>query len=60
MHGPQGHFAKRNKSEQDKYCMTSLTCGILKKKKNHTHTYTRTAHRYREQTGGSPSQGVEE
>ena len=28
MHGPWGHYLKRNKSEKDKYCMISLICGI--------------------------------
>ena len=30
---PGGHYAKWNKSEKNKYCMVSLVCGILKKKK---------------------------
>ena len=33
MDGTEGHNAKWNKSEKDKYCMTSLIHGILKKKK---------------------------
>ena len=28
-----GHYAKWNNTEKDKYCMISLTCGSLRKKK---------------------------
>ena len=28
--------------EKDKYCMISLTCGILKRKKNQAHRFKRT------------------
>ena len=33
MDRPLGHHAKWNKTEKGKYCMISLICGILKKKK---------------------------
>ena len=32
MDGPGEYYAKWNKSEEDKYSMLSLTCGILKVK----------------------------
>ena len=44
MDGTEGHNAKWNKSEKDKYCMISLIRWNLKKKKNQ-------AHKYREQIG---------
>ena len=28
--GPRGYYAKYNKSDKDKYCMVSFTCGIKK------------------------------
>ena len=34
MDGTWRHLTKWNKSDKDKYCMISLICGILKKKKN--------------------------
>ena len=30
MDGPRGHYAKRCKSQKDKYCLISLVCGIPK------------------------------
>ena len=48
--GPQGHYARWNKSEKDKYYITSLIWGILKK--------IIKAHRYREQIGSYQRQGV--
>ena len=30
MNGLEGYYAKWNKSEKDKYCMTSFLCGIKK------------------------------
>ena len=32
MDGPSDYYAKQNKSEKDKHCMISVTCGIWKKK----------------------------
>ena len=32
MDGPGRHYAKGNKSENNKYCMTSLICGVKKNK----------------------------
>ena len=32
MDGPRGYYDKWNKSDKDKYCMTSLTCEISKTK----------------------------
>ena len=37
--------------EKDKYCMISLTCGILKRKKNQ-------AHRFKERIGRYQRQGM--
>ena len=36
MDGPGGHYAKWNKSEKDKHCITSHVCGIWKIQ---THAY---------------------
>ena len=36
MGGPWGHYAKRKKSEKDKYCMISLICEMWKKQKAQT------------------------
>ena len=41
MDGLGGHYAKRNQSEKDKYCMISLTRGI--KKRQQTGDYNKEA-----------------
>ena len=33
MYGPRGYYDKWNKSDKDKYCMTSLTCEISETKR---------------------------
>ena len=43
-----GHYAKWNEPEEDKHCMISLTCEILKK--NELVNVTKKTHMYREQT----------
>ena len=32
-----GYYAKRNKSDKDKYCMISLICGVSKTKQMNKH-----------------------
>ena len=39
-------------SERDKYCMTSLICGIQKVKQTSDYHQKKQTHRYREQTSG--------
>ena len=31
-----GHYAKRNHSDKDKYCVISLICGLFKKQIHHS------------------------
>ena len=38
---PRGYYAKWNKSDKDKYCIISLTCGIWKTKQMNKHNKTK-------------------
>ena len=40
VNGPREDYAKRNKSEKDKYCMISLICGIYKTNQMNKHNKT--------------------
>ena len=55
MDGLKMDYGKQDKSEKDKFCMSSLICGYQNKTKKITKQWQ--THRYREQTSACPRGG---
>ena len=53
----QEHYAHRNKSEKDKYCMDFTYVHLKTQNKRGSITKYKQSHRHREQTGGCQERG---